>query len=57
VARDGEPLAAGARHLLEHLAGGSGDGSGGPPAGPVGGGEGTERFHLTAEGTGVISSP
>jgi len=48
VARDGEPLAIGARHLLEHLAAG---GLSGPPSG----GDGTERFHLTPEGVAVIS--
>jgi len=57
VARDGETLAAGARRLLEHLAGGgwAGPQEGGLPAGPGGGGEGTERFQLTAEGIGVIA--
>ena len=48
VARDGEPLAVGARHLLEHLAAG---GLSGPPSG----GDGTERFHLTPDGVAVIS--
>lgn len=47
VARDSEPLAAGARHLLEHLAGG----------GPSVGADGSERFHLTPEGVAVISGP
>ncbi|HEV8116342.1 MAG TPA: LysR family transcriptional regulator [Acidimicrobiales bacterium] len=51
VARDGEPLAVGARHLLEHLAAGGLSG----PAGPPSGGDGTERFHLTPDGLAVIS--
>lgn len=53
VARDGEPLAGGARRLLEHLAGSAGDGEG--RAGALGGGEGTERFQLTPEGRSVIA--
>ncbi len=51
VARDGEPLAVGARHLLEHLAAGGLSG----PAGPPSGGDGTERFHLTPDAMAVIS--
>ncbi len=60
VARDGERLAVGARHLLEHLAAG---GLSGPsergaqdPSGPPHGGNGTEQFHLTPEGMKVISA-
>lgn len=50
VAREGEPLAAGARRLLEHLAG---DGLSGPTEGPDG--APAERFHLTLEGMQVIA--
>lgn len=51
VARDGEPLAVGARHLIEHLAAGGLSG----PVGPSTGGDGTESFHLTPDGVAVIS--
>ena len=56
VARDGESLAAGARRLLEHLAGAGSSGAAAatPPAGGVGGVEDPERFDLTAEGLDVI---
>ena len=49
VARDGEKLAAGARRLLEHLAGGA-------PSGPVESAPDgqLEQFHLTPEGLALI---
>ncbi len=60
VARDGERLAAGARHLLEHLAAGGLSGpserGGQDPSGPPNGGDNAEQFHLTPEGMKVISA-
>ncbi len=57
VARDGEILAAGARRLLEHLAGaGPSDPTPGPGRSAEGiGGLLTEHFHLTPEGMDVIA--
>ena len=53
VARDGEPLAAGARHLLEHLAAGGLSG----PVSPPSGGDSTEQFRVTPDGMAVVAQP